>query len=274
MKIGVLVPLTENIEEEFEKVYDYGMNCCQLARWGSDIFTPEMAERIVKASEKYGVEVTALWCGWEGPAQWNFYEGPLTLGLVPPEYRFQRMQTLMKGSDFAKMINVNQMITHVGYIPEVPVTVEYNCLVNAVRAVANKFKENGQHFLFETGQETPVTLKRMIEDVGTDNLGINLDSANLVCYGKANPVDALDVFGEYVMNTHIKDSLYPVNGRDLGEEVKVGEGKVDYPTLIKRLKELNYPGNLIIEREISGEQQVKDIKDTKIYLEKILADLN
>ena len=274
MKIGVLVPLTENIEEEFEKVYNYGMNCCQLARWGSDIFTPEMAERLVKASEKYDVEVTALWCGWEGPAKWNFYEGPLTLGLVPPEYRFQRMQTLMKGSDFAKMINVNQMITHVGYIPEVPVTVEYNGVVNAVRAVANKCKENGQYFLFETGQETPVTLKRMIEDVGTDNLGINLDSANLVCYGKANPVDALDVFGEYVMNTHIKDSLYPVNGRDLGEEVKVVEGKVDYPTLIKRLKELNYPGNLIIEREISGEQQVKDIKDTKIYLEKILADLN
>ena len=181
---------------------------------------------------------------------------------------------MMKGSDFAKMINVNQMITHVGYIPEVPVTVEYNGVVNAVRAVANKCKENGQYFLFETGHETPVTLKRMIEDVGTDNLGINLDSANLVCYGKANPVDALDVFGEYVMNTHIKDSLYPVNGRDLGEEVKVGEGKVDYPTLIKRLKELNYPGNLIIEREISGEQQVKDIKDTKIYLEKILADLN
>lgn len=273
MKIGVLVPLTENIEEEFEKVYNYGMNCCQLARWGSDIFTPEMAERIVKASEKYDVEVTALWCGWEGPAKWNFYEGPLTLGLVPPEYRFQRMQTLMKGSDFAKMINVNQMITHVGYIPEVPVTVEYNGVVNAVRAVANKCKENGQYFLFETGQETPVTLKRMIEDVGTDNLGINLDSANLVCYGKANPVDALDVFGEYVMNTHIKDSLYPVNGRDLGEEVKVGEGKVDYPTLIKKLKELNYQGNLIIEREISGEQQVKDIKDTKIYLEKILAEL-
>ena len=138
MRIGVLVPLTENIEEEFKKVYDYGMDCCQLCRWGSDIFTSEMAERIVKASEKYGVEVTALWCGWEGPAKWNFYEGPLTLGLVPPEYRFQRMQTLMKGSDFAKMINVKQMITHVGYIPEVPVTVEYNGLVNAVRAVANK----------------------------------------------------------------------------------------------------------------------------------------
>ena len=26
-------------------------------------------------------------------------------------------------------------------------------------------KENGQNFLFETGQETPVTLKRAIQDI-------------------------------------------------------------------------------------------------------------
>lgn len=44
----------------------------------------------------------------------------------------------------------------------------------------------------------------MIEDLGYDNLGINLDLANLLMYGKANPVDALDVFGRYVYGVHAK----------------------------------------------------------------------
>ena len=124
--------------------------------------------------------------------------------------------------------------------------------------------------MFETGQETPVTLRRVIEDVGTDNLGINLDPANLILYGKGNPVDALDVFGEYVCDIHAKDGKYPTGGHDLGEETIVGKGKVNFPLFIARLKEIGYNGTLIIEREIWGEQQIKDINDTKIYLEELI----
>ena len=61
--------------------------------------------------------------------------------------------------------------------------------------MAEHLKKNGQYLLFETGQETPVTMLRCFEQVGTDNLGVNLDTANLILYGRANPVDALDVFG-------------------------------------------------------------------------------
>ena len=47
-------------------------------------------------------------------------------------------------------------------------------------------------------------------------MGINLDPANLIMYGKANPVDALEVFGEYVMGIHGKDGKYPTDGHHLG----------------------------------------------------------
>ena len=134
-------------------------------------------------------------------------------------------------------------------------------------------KANGQNFLFETGQETPVTLKRLIEDTGEDNLGINLDPANLIMYGKANPVDALDVFGKYVMGVHAKDGKYPTDGHNLGCETKIGEGKVDFPSLIKKLKEIGYDGALTIEREISGEEQIKDIKESITYLNNIINNL-
>ena len=147
---------------------------------------------------------------------------------------------------------------------------EFNDVVSAIKIVAEHCKENDQYLLFETGQETPVTLRRTIETVGTGNLGINLDPANLILYGKANPVDALDVFGEFVMGIHAKDGNYPTNGHDLGEEMPLGQGKVNFPALVKKLKEVGYDGALTIEREISGEQQIKDIMMAKELLEALI----
>ena len=87
-------------------------------------------------------------------------------------------------------------------------------------------------------------------------------------------MDALDVFGDYVRGVHAKDGLYPTNGRELGHEVKVGEGKANFPALLKGLKEHGFDGSLTIEREISGEQQLIDIKETQTYLNELIATLD
>lgn len=270
MKLGVLVNLNENIEQEFEKLNSLGFSTCQLCSWDTKMMTEEYAEKVNTAAKKYDITITAFWCGWSGPSVWDFYAGPHTLGLVPPEYRNMRVQELKIGSDFAKMINVTDIATHVGFLPEVPTSTEYQKLVIALRDLAEYVKSNGQYFLFETGQETPVTLKRMIEDIGTDNLGINLDPANLILYGKANPIDALDVFGEYVRGIHGKDGFYPTTGKYLGLEARMGDGKVNYPEFVKKLKEVGYDGAITIEREISGEEQTKDIIHAKKLLESLI----
>ena len=114
---------------------------------------------------------------------------------------------------------------------------------------------------------------RILEDIGTDNLGINLDPANLLMYGKANPVDALDVLGAYVRGVHAKDGEYPTDGRKLGVEKPLGEGRVDFLRPLAKLKALGYDGALTIEREISGPQQIEDIKRSKRFLEQILASI-
>ena len=270
MELGVLINLDEQVEKKIEQASELGFSYCQLSAWKKELHTPEMAEKILSACEKHNVKISTFWCGWSGPQIWDFYEGPFTLGLVPSEYRYIRMQELMLGSDFAKMLGVKNMATHVGFLPEVPGTEQYNSIVCAIRQVAAHCKKNGQFFLFETGQETPVTLHRAIEDVGTENLGINLDPANLILYGKANPIDALDVFGKFVRDVHAKDGCYPTDGKHLGKETPLGEGKVNFPAFIKKLKEVGYDGTLTIEREISGEQQIADIKKAKKLLEELI----
>lgn len=136
-------------------------------------------------------------------------------------------------------------------------------------------QNNGQYLLFETGQETPVTMLRCFEKVGTDNLGVNLDTANLILYGRANPVDALDVFGKYVRNIHAKDGCYPTNGHDLGRETRLGEGKVDFRALFVKLRELGYDSDVTIERELAedSQEQLKGILDSREYLQTIINEV-
>lgn len=114
---------------------------------------------------------------------------------------------------------------------------------------------------------------RCFEKVDCDNLGVNLDTANVILYGKANPVDSLDVFGKYVRNIHAKDGFYPTNGHNLGEEVRLGDGKANFPELFKKLHELGYDRYVTIEREIEGDQQNEDILYAKNYLEKIITEV-
>ena len=100
---------------------------------------------------------------------------------------------------------------------------------------------------------------RTIETIGTGNLGINFDTANLLLYGKANSADALDVFCQYVRNTHFKDGEYPTTGARLGAEKALGEGRADIPRIISKLREYGYSGPYIIEREIGGQRKQEDI---------------
>jgi len=260
-KIGVMINYNKNTDilAEFEKIKSLELGSCQFSMWDTSMYNDEIAEAVKNASEKTGVTVSALWAGWSGPKEWNFSFGPATLGLVPPTYRDSRLAELIRGSDFAEKIGVNKMITHVGFLPENPADPEFNGTVGALRHLCKYMEKKGQYFLFETGQETPVTMLRTIQAIGTENLGINFDTANLILYGKANTLDALDVFGKYVMETHIKDGFYPTDGMSLGKECKAGEGKANIPAVVKKLGELGFEGTFTVEREISGDKQIEDI---------------
>jgi sugar phosphate isomerase/epimerase len=273
--IGSILHLRDGADfaANVKKAKEIGLTCFQLGIWDYKFFTDEYAKYVTETAEKEGMRISALWAGWTGPCEWNFSYGPSTIGLVPPAYRMERLRQLHMASDFAAKIGVTDIVTHVGFIPENPDSEEFTGTVGALRNLCKAMERKGQFFLFETGQETPVTMLRTIQAIGTENLGINFDTANLILYGKANTLDALDVFGKYVRNTHIKDGLYPTDGMHLGKETPVGEGKANLPAVIAKLRELGYAGDFIIEREISGEKQISDIIMAKELIESLVPEL-
>ncbi len=180
------------------------------------------------------------------------------------------MQALKLAADVAQEAGIPAVHTHCGFLPSNPNESDYKEAVAAIKDVAGHCKERGRLFLCETGQETPVTLLRAIRDVDLDNLGVNLDTANLILYGNGNPVDAMDVIGPYVRGLHAKDGLFPTDPKNLGREVPIGQGKVDFEKVIEKLKQVNYAGPMTIEREIEGPDQTRDILASKSYLEGLL----
>jgi sugar phosphate isomerase/epimerase len=267
LRLGLIIGIGKDPDSAMAKVHDLGLPTCQVF---VDKIEPELAGRLRRALDEHGIEATSLVVGGPGKEVWDFYQGPLTIGLVPRETRDARIAHIKRASDLAKQCGITAVQTHCGFISENPNDPVYKEIVTAMREVAGYCKRNGQNFRYETGQETPITLVRAIQDVGLDNQGVNFDLANLILYGKANPVDAIELLGPYVQGIHAKDGLWPTNPRELGQEVPIGKGKVDFPRIIRRLKELNYQGAVTIEREISGPQQVEDVRAAKVYLEKLI----
>jgi sugar phosphate isomerase/epimerase len=272
MAVGLIIQPANGTEAAISRVHDLGMSNCFLSLDGYlGKFSKALAQELSGLLEKYNVVPTAAEVVRPEPLIWDFLHGPSTIGLVPRATRAVRMDALKQTSDFAALLNIPCVQTHCGFIPEDPANPLYDETVLAIRQVAQHCAANGQHFLMETGQETPTTMARAIKDVDQPNLAVGLDTANLILYGKANPVDAVDIIGPHVRSIHAKDGKWPTDPMKLGEEVLIGTGLVDFEKVFTKLHRLGYTGAVTIERETSGPQQIADVREEKIYLEKILA---
>jgi len=272
MALGLVIQPPEGPEKTIARVHELGLSNCFLSMdaWLGK-YSQSLAQQVKDLLEKYNVTATAAEVVGPGPLVWDFVKGPSTIGLVPRATRTARMDALKQTSDFAKLLNIRQVQTHCGFLPEDPADPLYDEAVVAIREVAQHCAGNGQMFLMETGQETPTTMSRAIKDVNQPNLGVGLDTANLILYGKANPVDAVDIIGPHVRSIHAKDGRWPTDPMKLGEEVLIGTGIVNFHEVFTKLHRLGYRGAVTIERETSGPQQIADVKAEKAYLDKVLS---
>lgn len=271
MKFGTLVRLTDisEADSKFKALHDMDFTACQLV-YKPAVYDNSEAEIIQAAADKYGIEISAQFCGYYDNYDWDNYYGFQTAGINVAPYRAHRIEYVKKAAEFASHLKLEDIVIHAGFVPNDPFDEKYTSMQSAVHTLAVHCKSLGLNLLLETGGEAPIVMLRLIQDVGMDNVFINFDPANILLYGYGNPVDALKVFGKYVRNMHGKDGCLPTDTHNIGEETVVGEGMVAFPEVFRLLKELNYDRYVIIEREIWGEQQIKDIMKAKKFFEQLV----
>jgi sugar phosphate isomerase/epimerase len=124
--------------------------------------------------------------------------------------------------------------------------------------LAGIFDRLGIHLVLETGQETAATLREFLDGLGCANVGVNFDPANMILYGKGDPINAMRTLGPWIRQVHLKDAKAATVPGNWGEEVPAGTGEVDWPAFFATLDELGFAGDICIERE-AGTQRVADI---------------
>ena len=272
--IGVFTSIGAGLGAGLEAVKEIGVPTVQLHAPPAEYLNEEKANEVKAQLAEAAITATVVFSGFAGESYADIPTVHKTVGLVPAGPRAERIAITKKISDFTKVLGVEAVGMHIGAVPSDPTDPVYKDVVAAAQEVCDHCKANGQRFHLETGQEPAATLLRFIADVGRDNLAINFDPANMILYGAGEPVAALKATGKFVKSCHCKDGTWSANpGKDWGEETPLGKGDVGIENFIKALKEIGYEGALTIEREISGDQQKKDIVEAVKLLEKLRAEI-
>lgn len=268
--IGVIQYDLSDIDKSFKDLHEQGFGSCEI-NYKKNTLNEAFAEKVKEASKKHDIKVTTLVGVPGSKSEWNFRRGPATIGLVPEEERAEKIKVYHEMIDFCAMADIPAMHSHFGFIPEDPSSEQYTSFIKVMQDLANYAKERNIMIYFETGQETPTTLIRALKDIGTGNVFINCDLANLLMYGKANSLDAVKQFGSLIKEFHAKDGKYPDpnNPYELGAEVPIPTGEVDFPAVIAELKKQGFQGAVTIECELNGSRHDYVVK-TRKYLQELL----
>jgi len=274
LKIAVMLSsLRMDADAGFEKIAEMGVSGVHLGVGGGQ-FAPE---NLSKQDRKYllqhlaslGLEISAV-SAWGGGV--HLEDDDCTEAIA------QARAVLELAAD----LECGIWQGHVGIMPE---DVNDPGWANHVRhheEIAKHAEAVGACLAIETGPEPPYVLKRLIETVGSDTIRLNWDPANLILWPARyaqdageeydrqkwmdlyQPVEGLNIVGEYVVHVHAKDALVHPDGKR--QEVPFGTGWVDWDRFIGILHDdYGYDGYFAIEREV-GDNPVADVQTAVDFL--------
>ncbi|MEN6385943.1 MAG: TIM barrel protein, partial [Phycisphaerales bacterium] len=172
-----LKPLMENSDDEFKKMVDSG-------QW----------------------KITSTMVGFPQEDYSTLETIKKTGGIIPKENWEDNKKRVFDAIDWTKKLNVEYLSFHFGFLDfsDRSYMAEFE---DKVRLLADKAAENNVTILMETGQETASELRRFMTEMNHKSLGVNFDPANMILYGKGNPLEAIETLLPWVRHVHIKDAI-------------------------------------------------------------------
>ena len=229
-----------------------GLNCVQLAL-GPIVGQPTLWGSAVSRLRWAGIEIASGMMAMSGEDYSSLESIARTGGLRPDETWPANLSHAEAVASLAADEGLDLVTFHGGFIPEDRADPERAKLLERLRIVADIFANRQLRLGFETGQETAQTLVEALDDLGCPNVGVNFDPANMILYGKGDPIKALRLLGPHVMQVHVKDAVPTTTPGTWGTEVPVGDGAVDWPAFFEVALTIDPPVNFIIEREAGAD---------------------
>ena len=254
--LGVFASIDAGLGVRLEVAHELGVPTIQLHAPQAATRTKQQAEQFLARLKELGIRISVVFGGFEGESYADIPTVVRTVGLVPSATRAARLQEMTEIADFTRLLEVDAVGLHIGFVPHDAADPLYAEVVDVTRQLCDHCKANGQNVHLETGQEAADTLLRFLAEVDRDNLFVNFDPANMILYGCGEPIEAVRKVGRYVRSVHCKDAKWAARpGQEWGAEVPLGEGDVGMENFLRTLDEIGYTGPLTIEREIPQEPE-------------------
>lgn len=185
-----------------------------------------------------------------------------TGGIAPDETWDRNLENIRATVEIATALGLKLVTFHAGFVPHDPADPDFAKMVGRLKTVAEIFAAADISVGLETGQETAAGLAALLGALRQSNVVVNFDPANMLLYGKGDPIEALRVLAQWIRQVHVKDANASAVPGTWGEEVAVGDGQVDWHAFFATLAEIHFTGDIVIERE-AGDQRVADIRTAR-----------
>ena len=174
-----------------------------------------------------------------------------TGGLVPDEHWEENRGIIAKVVKLTAEWKAPYMMLHAGFIDPSD-KVGHRKLTDRLKYVRDLCADAGIGLTLETGQETAEDLSEMLSNL--PGVYVNFDPANMILYGKGDPVRAVKILAPWIRHIHIKDANYTKVPGTWGEEVEWTKGQVNADAFIAALGEVGFDGCLAVEREAGNDR--------------------
>lgn len=259
LEIGLMFWGEKEPQKTIRAVRALGLRCGHLG-FAGHVPLKGAAEAWKSAANAEDFAITSIWAAFEGESYADIPTVQKTVGFVPSATREAREKRAKEVIDTGAAMGVPIFAGHIGFVPEDESSADFIAVRDITRRICDHAAQHKMTFALETGQETAPALLRFMEAVERDNLKVNFDPANMVLYGTADPIPALELVAPHVVSVHCKDGIWPDKNKPgtLGTETPIGEGAVGMDRFVAKLKEIGYRGPLAIEREVSLDQDMDD----------------
>ena len=178
-----------------------------------------------------------------------------TGGLVPDEHWEENRAIVADAIRLTASWKCPYILLHAGYINHAD-KIGYAKLADRLKYVRDLCADAGVELVLETGQETADDLAAMLSEL--PGVYVNFDPANMILYGKGDPVRAVGVLAPWIRHVHVKDANYAKVPGTWGEETEWTKGQVNADAFIGALVGIGFAGCLSVERE-AGAARARDI---------------
>jgi L-ribulose-5-phosphate 3-epimerase len=247
----------QSAAELIESLSAAGLDAVSLAL-SPIVDQPQQWDGAIRALRSAGINIVSGMMAMRGE-DYSTLESIARTGGVRPNGTWQA--NLSHANSVAKLAaeeGISLITFHAGFLPEQPDDPERETIIRRIVQLADLFADRDIALALETGQETAATLDHLLKELGRPNLGVNFDPANMILYGKGEPVAALRQLLPQVRQIHIKDAVASESPGQWGREVPVGQGQVRWQSFFEVLSGTIGGVDLVIERE-AGESRIDDV---------------